>query len=175
MLTRLLPKCKGRVYNVKTMAVLQLNEQEVQAFIQATVSTFQSMVNLKIVPGETRLKEGGELHHEVTGMITLSGDREGSLTLGFSKALAYAIARAFLGEKDVSAGLMASTIGELANIVSGFAKQGMEDLDLKLSLPTVVFGEAHEIFSPVEDRKVVAPFDSEAGKFHLVICLERST
>ncbi len=154
------------------MDTLRIRAGQVEPFIKATIDTFKTMVNLKVIRGEIRLRQAGVVTNDVSGTIGLFGAAEGSVTLGFSKGTAQAVADSFLGETDVSSVLMKDSIGELVNIIAGFAKKDFPDVDVNITLPSVIVGDGHEISSHADDRKVVAYFTCPLGEFHLEVYLE---
>lgn len=154
------------------MAEGMIKAEHVNPFIKATMETFTSMVNVKVVPGKVRLKADSELSYDVSGIIGLSGGAKGSVALSFPRVSALAYVRAFTGEKVVSTSNLVDAIGELANIIAGAAKRDLAQYKVSISLPTVVMGEKHAINGPADTVNMVVPFDSEAGKFELAICFK---
>jgi chemotaxis protein CheX len=150
----------------------QLNEQA-EPFVQATIDTFKTMLHLDIRRGGIHLRKSLELHHDVSGMIGLTGEAEGSVSLGFSKPIALALAGNIIGDRHVSEVLMADSVGELVNIITGFAGKDMKQR-IRISLPTIVLGHDHVLTTRRNDLQTVTSFESPLGAFHLYVYLEDS-
>lgn len=147
-------------------------KKDAEPFVQATIDTLRIMVKLDVRRGEIEAQDAGKIKTDISGMIGLSGETEGTVTLGLSRPLALAIAQAFLGKEDVSENMVADTVGELVNIISGFAKKDMADREVKISLPTVVVGNGHVIAGFRDEIRIVTNFETPLGAFHLSVHLE---
>ena len=145
---------------------------QIEPFIMATIETFKTMVHLKVINGEIRIRRPIEPTSDYTGIIGLTGDAEGTVTLGFPWDTAKAVASSFLGEETVSESLVADTIGEIVNIITGYAKKDMPGVEINISLPTVVKGAGHEIISHSDDKKIITFFACPLGEFSLEVYLE---
>ncbi len=154
------------------METVRLRTERVEPFIKATLETFKTMVHLKNVRGEIRLRKTGAVSSDVSGIIGLSGAAEGTVTLALPKRTAQAVAASFLGETEVSDALVADSIGEIVNIITGFAKQNLPEVDIHISLPTVIVGPGHRSSSHADSRKVATYFDCPLGEFRLEVYLE---
>ncbi|HEY5954994.1 MAG TPA: chemotaxis protein CheX [Polyangiaceae bacterium] len=91
-------------------------------------------------------------HHanvDVSGVITLDGAKVARLALSFSRDTAVRMVAQLLAvdECDVDDAILGDGVGELANIVAGAAKGRLANIDrqVRLSLPEVVIGAAHEL------------------------------
>ena len=156
----------------KKMADVTLKAEHVNPFIKATIDTFSTIVNMKVTPGKVRLKEHGGSSYDVSGIIGLSGGAKGTVALSFPRMVALPIVRAFTGEKTVTNTQMVDAIGEVANIVAGAAKRDLAQYKIKISLPTVVMGDKHEVAGPTDAVNLIVPFECPAGKFDLSVCFK---
>ena len=144
--------------------------EHINPFIAATVATFESMLNTKVVPGKIILVKGAKLHHDISGIIGLSGGARGTITLSFPKITALKSVSAFIGEKIVMMDeTVKDAIGELANIVAGAAKKDLSQYKISISLPTVVVGDGHEVQGGKEVIPLCVPFESPLGAFSLIV------
>lgn len=64
------------------------------------------------------------------------------------------------------------TVGELVNILTGFAKKDMPGREVKISLPTIVVGDRHVIGGFRNEARFVTCFETALGSFHLSVQLE---
>lgn len=151
------------------------NEQNEAAepFVQAAIDTFKTILNLEVRRGVIQVRQSLALAHDVSSMIGLTGEAEGCVSLGLSEPTARAVASEFVGEKGVSDWLMADTVGELVNIITGFAGKDMKR-KIRISLPQIVMGNGHVLTSRRNDLQTVTSLESDLGTFHLYVYLEDS-
>ncbi len=155
------------------MGAALVKVEHVNPFILATKETFSTMVNMEVKPGKIQLKQGSGLSFDVSGIIGLSGDAKGTVSLSFTKDSAIQVASSFVGEKLTSLDdSVVDAIGELANIIAGAAKQHLHGFSVNISLPSVILGSQHELKDPKDVMAMVLPFDSPAGIFHLAVALK---
>ena len=105
----------------------------VNPFISATVETFKTMLALDLETGVPALKQEATHTYDVSGVIGLSGEAQGVISLSFPKIMALKVVSKLLGmEIKVVGPDLTDGIGELANIVAGYAKQGLTDYNLSI-------------------------------------------
>lgn len=147
--------------------------EHVNAFVASTMETFTKMVGVPAKPGKITLKKDAKYDYDISGMIGLSGDAKGMVSLCFTKAAALKVSNKFAGADNRELnGEVCDCIGELANIVVGNAKKGLEGFNVSISLPTVIQGNNHQIMEPKEVYSFTIPFETELGSFHLIVCLK---
>ena len=149
-----------------------IKAEHVNPFIKAAIDTFQTMANLKAIPGKICMKDKLTSAYDVSGIIGLSGGAKGLVALSFPHASALAVVQAITGEKKVKESRIIDSIGELANIVAGAAKKDLSQFKIKISLPTVITGANHSINGPVDAMGLVVPFEYIGGKFDLAVCFK---
>jgi chemotaxis protein CheX len=150
--------------------------EHINPFVSATVETFASMMKTKVVPGKIFLVKGSNLHHDISGIIGLSGGAKGTITLSFPRLTAVKTVSAFIGEKIVTMDdTVKDAIGELANIVAGAAKKDLTQFKISISLPTVIIGENHEVQGGKEVTPMAVPFESPFGAFCLIVGFQSET
>jgi len=141
-------------------------------FIVSTIETFKKMLNIEGKTGKIALKNNVNYTYDVSGVIGLSGEAQGSICLSFPKEVALKAVSALLGMEikemgpDISDG-----IGELVNIVAGNAKQYLTKYNLSISLPKVIIGN-HSVASTKDVPTLVVPFISSLGEFAIEIALK---
>ena len=145
----------------------------VNPFINSTIETCKTMLNLDVEPKKPRLKQDEALEHDISAVIGLSGNAKGTIALSFTKKMALKSVSAMLGMdikvvgEDVSDG-----VGELVNIIAGHAKQNLTNYELSISLPNVIIGIGHRIQSISGVPTIVVPFSCEFGEFTMEITLK---
>ncbi len=147
-----------------------IKAEHINPFIGATIETFSSMVRTAIKPGKISLASQRTMPFDASGIIGISGGAKGSVSLSFPKNSALKIVSAFAGEEVKSLdSLVVDAIGELANIIVGYAKKDLIQYKINISLPTVVIGENHQLQGSREVTPILVPFDSDLGAFSLVV------
>ena len=145
----------------------------VNPFISSTITTFKTMLRMDAIPGAVALKREPFPAYDISGVIGLSGDAQGSISLSFPKLVALKTVSAMLGTDIKIVGPeLTDGIGELANIVAGYAKQGLAKYNLSISLPNVIIGTDHILAQPSGAPTIIVPFTSAIGNFAMEISLK---
>lgn len=130
------------------------------------------MMDVDVKPGVPGLKKNEEPTYDVSGIIGLSGEAQGAIVLSFPKLVALKAVSKLIGmEIKVVGAEITDGIGELANIIAGYAKQGLVTYNLTISLPNVVIGRNHEVSAPSGVQTIVVPFSCELGEFAMEVSL----
>jgi chemotaxis protein CheX len=144
----------------------------VNPFVTSTIDTFKTMLSLEVKPGQPLLRDEKKFSYDVSGIIGLSGEAQGSICMSFPKLLALKVVSKLVGtEIKIIGPEVADGIGEIANIVAGNAKQHLSSFNLSISLPKVVIGTDHYVASPKGIPAIVVPFVSAMGNFAMEISL----
>jgi chemotaxis protein CheX len=147
--------------------------EHVNPFIQSTIETFKKMVGIEAKPGKLVLKNDSGLGYDISGIIGISGNAKGMISLSFPKETALSVTNKFVGtaHTEISDDII-DAIGELANIVAGYAKKELVSLNITISLPSVVMGENHKVREPKDVFSFVVPFTTDLGGFDLAVSLK---
>jgi len=148
-----------------------MKAEHINPFLKSTIETFKTMVGLTVTPGKLYLrKEPG--NSDISGVIGLSGDIRGAVVMAYPLDTAIKLSSKFMGEeiKELNAAV-ADCIGELANIITGFAKKDLQSLHLSISLPSIVRGQNHVVDMPKDAPVMCIPFESEMGGFIMEISM----
>jgi chemotaxis protein CheX len=141
-----------------------MKAEYINPFLTSTISVFDTMLRCKLERGNPYLKNGTQPHHEVSGVIGLSGKAQGTVVLGLSREAALGAAEAMLLERPPEInGDVTDAVGELVNIIAGGAKAKLEHLNMSMSLPTVITGKSHCIEFPRKVTPICIPFKSPWG------------
>lgn len=145
----------------------------INPFIISTIETFQKMLKTEAKPGQVQLKNETTYTYDVSGVIGLSGEAQGSICLSFPKLIALKVVSALVGSEIKIVGPeVADAIGEIANIIAGNAKQHLTQFNLSISLPKVIMGKDHKIASQRGVPTIVVPFDCSLGNFAMEVSLK---
>jgi chemotaxis protein CheX len=152
------------------MAQTLIKVEHVNPFVTSTMETFSKMVGLQAKPGRPILKKDRVADYDISGIIGLSGGAKGMVSLSFPKATAIGVTNKFIGTSHTEVNPeIVDAIGELANIVAGYAKQGLSEFNIAISLPSVIMGGNHQIMEPKDVFSFIVPFQTDVGDFHLTV------
>ncbi|MBN1981770.1 MAG: chemotaxis protein CheX [Chitinivibrionales bacterium] len=145
----------------------------VNPFIQATVETFKTMLNIEVSMGVPILRNDAKHSYDVSGVIGLTGEAQGVISISFPKPLALRVVSKLLGEEIKIIGTeLTDGVGEIANIVAGHAKQYLTKYKLSISLPNVVIGTGHRIEVQTGVPTIIVPLKCDLGEFAMEIALK---
>ena len=133
-------------------------------FIESTANVFDTMLSCPVKRTSLMLKVGSQPTHEVSAVIGLSGKAVGSVVLSLSTDVALKAVEQMLFDEftEINAEVV-DGVGELANMVAGGAKAGLEDMELALGLPNVIIGNAHQIYFPGSVQPISVGFETPWG------------
>lgn len=145
----------------------------VNPFIQATIDCFKTMITDQISSLPPSLKRQPFSSYSISGIIGLSGEAQGSISLGFSMPVAVKVVSDMLKTpiKETYPDLP-DAIGEIANIIAGNAKKELSKFNLSISLPNVIIGKDHSLAGEGGAPTILVPFSSGSGDFMMEISLK---
>lgn len=150
----------------------------IEPFVEATVDTFRTALATELKVGQPAVAGKLDFSRDISAIMNLSGDARGVVVLSFPKFVALRAVSRWTGMdmtkiKDLL-NEMADAVGELVNIICGTAKRDLSHTDegLFVSLPTVVIGADHVIWSFRKTAAITVPFESELGPFAMDVRLE---
>jgi chemotaxis protein CheX len=136
----------------------------INPFLVSTIAVFDTMLKCPLVRGTPYVKTGSEPSHEVSGVIGLSGKAQGTVVVGLGTEAALRLTESLLQERPPEInGDVIDAVGEVANIIAGQAKSQLEQMELSVSLPSVITGTSHSIQFPTKVTPICIPFDSAWG------------
>lgn len=147
----------------------------VNPFIDATLYVLETIASTRVRPGKPYLKKDQVARGDVTGVIGLTGEAQGTISVSFSEKSILAIVSSMFGEemKELNEEIQ-DAVGEISNMISGQARQKLEELgkSLKAAIPTVIMGKGHSITHITSQPIIAIPFDTDNGDFTIEVCLE---
>lgn len=149
----------------------------IKPFIDATVETFDTMMDVKAEIKESNLQAPTIDAVDFCAYIGLSGDAQGMVALTFDSSVATGLYEKFVGE---SAGEVnddvRDSLGEIVNILAGAAKANIAGHDLSISLPTVMQGEKFSVSLPKDApvMYVILALDG-VGETKLIVSLKMNS
>jgi chemotaxis protein CheX len=138
----------------------------INPFIMAAQSVFKTMLSIDISLSKPTLKTERKSSGDITGIMGLVGDKQGTITISFRERGAMFVFKTLVGEDCSSITPdVVDSIGELTNIISGQARKEFEKagINLKASIPMVVVGKGVEVSFITTIPIVQLPFSFAIG------------
>ena len=165
------------------MGYLSLNRKPLEKemeyltpFIDNTVNVLKTMASVEPTFREVWFSKEFKIFGDISGIIGLSGNSEGTVAVTFYWPLARKIiAQMMKVEEDrVNAEYIHDGVGEIINMISGATKKNFSGTPyyFELSIPTVVVGSGHQLGHPEASSIAVLTFDVEETAFALQVCLK---
>ncbi|MBN2232190.1 MAG: chemotaxis protein CheX [Deltaproteobacteria bacterium] len=140
----------------------------INPFLEATISVLKTMAFVPSKPNKPYIKKDATAKGDITGVIGLSGDHEGSLSISFSFPCIKGIIENMLGEvHDELNSEVNDAVGELTNMICGDARKRLEkdSITLKAGIPTIIAGKNHTVQHITTSPVIVLPFSTDYGNF----------
>ena len=141
---------------------------------EATKEIFSSMIMLDVTAKPAGQRTKAEFQNSISGIVGLAGSIKGNLYVHFPEAVATAVTTAFLGmDVDEINEDVCDAIGELANMLAGSVKTFLDPSgsDIKLSMPSTVFGGKYNLDCADCAVNVLVPFDLNGEEFSVELQL----
>jgi chemotaxis protein CheX len=148
----------------------------INPFINATTNVLGTMAFIKSKPGKPYLKKDDVARGDVTGIIGITGETNGTIAVTFNEGCILKIVSNMFGEEMKTLNHeVADAVGELTNMISGQARRELEKIGkvFQAAIPSVVTGQNHTITHYTDGPKIAIPFTAEGGHFTIEVCLER--
>ena len=149
--------------NADISSSIDLSEEQLAVYISdITREIFELMVSMTAISLYPATEPLDDYKCGITGMVGFAGTYNGMISIHCPVGLALEITSHMLGTEctEVDDDLR-DAVGEVANMLGGSIKKVLSigGLDVKLSIPTVIYGEEHTS-NVLSDRDcVVVPFD----------------
>lgn len=148
-----------------------LQEQELKTFVDGTTNYFEVAAQQPASIGSPYLVTKGKPGvHDYTGVINISGKREGIVYFTAPRAMLTVLLMK-MQETDFSHETMRDLVGEVANTISGNARRDFGP-DFVISVPSVVSGEKVEVPVTKDMRPFVIPINWRSHSAKLVVALK---
>jgi len=154
-------------------------EKYIQPFIKVCESVFRNFCSTEVKAGEVfnLTKENSDMDWDISGIIGLSGQISGAVSISMKDNVAFHITKTLTGvdHKTFDADVIDAT-GEIINIIAGNSKKEFEEsYRTTISLPSIVQGKGHKIIWLSKDIRVICiPFTVFSGEeFFISIAVEK--
>ncbi|MEM1097333.1 MAG: chemotaxis protein CheX [Planctomycetota bacterium] len=141
-------------------------------FVESVNNVFETMMQMPVTVGEPAIKPHDTPADNVSGIIGMTGDVDGTVVLGFPTATAERAVAVFTG-MEIAADHedFADAIGELVNMISGGAKAKFVGKHADISCPSVVIGAGHSVFGRKDVKCVRIPCECDLGEFYVDVAI----
>jgi chemotaxis protein CheX len=146
-----------------------LHEQELKTFVEGTTNFFEVAAQQPASIGSPYLVEGSPAVHEYTGIINISGKRQGVVYFTAPKAMLTVLLMK-MQESDFSNETMCDLVGEVANTISGNARRDF-GREFVISVPSVLTGEKPQVPLKAGQRSFIIPINWRSHSAKLVVSL----
>ncbi|MCC7142945.1 MAG: chemotaxis protein CheX [Candidatus Eisenbacteria bacterium] len=148
----------------------------VEAFKFAISNFFSTMLSTEVEIADPSVSSSFESVFDVSGIIGLSGDVQGSVVVSFPTSTAEAVVTKFAGmpmsqdDDDFT-----DAIGEVTNMIAGGAKSNFPDTSVSISCPSVVVGHGHKVFRRHDLPVIEFACTCDCGAFAVQVTLKKET
>jgi len=138
----------------------------INPFLEAVVSVLGTMANVAATPGKPYINSSRTTSGDVTGLIGITGQSAGTMSLTLETGAILRIVNNMLQESYTELNDdIADAVGELTNMIAGQARMHLaqQGLNFTASTPSVVMGKGLRL-SHVSGSPILAiPFTTEGG------------
>lgn len=140
----------------------------INPFLDAAVNVLKTMAMVDPVPGKPFLKRHSSAMGDVSGIIGITGQARGSMSISFSESCITAIVGNLFG--TVVNGVndeVRDAVGEITNMICGDARRRLEreNISLQSGTPTVIAGKNHSVTHISQGPMLAIPFETQNGPF----------
>ena len=147
----------------------------INPFINATTNVLSTMAFVVCRAGKPYLKKDDKAKGDVTGVIGITGDSNGTIAVTFDQGSILKIVSNMFGEEMTELDHeISDAVGELVNMISGQARRELEENGrlFHAAIPTVISGRGHCVTHYTDGPKIAIPFTTDDGSFTIEVCLE---
>jgi chemotaxis protein CheX len=146
-----------------------LQEAELKTFVDATTHYFEVAAQQAASIGSPYLVSGVPTTYEYTGVINISGKREGVVYFTAPRAMLTVLLMK-MQEHDFSHENMCDLVRAVANTICGDARREF-GRDFVISVPNVVHGERADVSAVPGRRSFIIPINWRSHSAKLVVAL----
>ncbi len=151
-----------------------MKAEYINPFLKATLNVLKTMAFTEATPGKPYLKKEPTATGDISGIVGLTGEVEGSLSITFTEPCICHIVSNMFGEpvEGINPDVV-DAVGEITNMISGDARRELEEkgVVLKGSLPSVITGKGHTINHITSGPVIAIPFETQAGSFTVEVSM----
>ena len=144
----------------------------INPFVNAVSRLFKTMMAMSVKTGQPALNKEAQPHHDVCGVIDVSGEVSGRVVVSMSEPLATSLASELLGDtiEKLDEDCI-DAVGEIANMIAGNAKTDFPGGANAISVPQVVIGREKVAYSSATPV-INIPCETDGGPLHIDVALK---
>lgn len=141
--------------------------------IKSTQNIFDMMLQMPVEINEPKMGSTDRSRCDVSGIIGMNGDVDGSVVISFPMSTALRLVSVFTGTEisEESQEDLSDAIGEIANMIAGGAKAQFEGMSVSITCPSVVVGKNHSVHGRKDLTCVSIPCNCDCGDFYVEIAV----
>lgn len=150
-----------------------VKKEYINPFIESTLKSLEMMAQITAIQGDIVIKQELSTSYDISAIVRLSGEVEGSIIVSMSKNVACHVSSNLLMEEITELNDDAQdAIGEMGNIIVGDARRALVAMgkNVTISLPEIILGKGHVVASEGASYLSI-PFSTEFGPFDVIVAL----
>ncbi len=153
-----------------------LKVQFINPFLKAAYRVLEAETGAVIEKGKMTIEDAYYTTNDITSMIGVVGDVQGTVLYGFSEKTAKELVSVMMGKRvAIIDSLAESAVGELGNMITGVAMAEMEraNYNCRISPPLLIIGRGSMI-STLSFKRLVIPLNTQYGEVQIAVALKES-
>jgi chemotaxis protein CheX len=147
-----------------------MTEEDLKVFVSGTANYFKQVASVPAEVSTPFIKEAGdEVIFDFSAVIGITGTQRGCVYYTAPRTMVQTLVSQ-LGEPELGDEICADFVGEIANTISGNAREALGS-GFMISVP-VVFREAKDVRFPPDAPSYVIPIVWKGHRSSLIICLK---
>jgi len=154
---------------------MNMKAEFINPFLESTMTVVSTMASVQPVAGTPFIKKETTMVGDVSAIVGITGEAEGSLCLTFTQDCILYIVSMMFGEKKTEIDEeVKDAVGELTNMISGASRRALEGLGhhFQGAIPSIISGRNHEVRHVTKGPILSIPFTTEAGGFTVEVCFK---
>lgn len=152
---------------------MNMKAEFINPFLDATMSVLKTMASLEVIPGKPYIKKGTSACGDISGIVGITGEAEGSLCISFSRDCILQVISKWFGEeqKEINEDVK-DAVGELTNMISGDSRRRLQEIGhtFQGAIPSVISGPGHEVKHITRGPILSIPFSLNGTSFVVEVC-----
>lgn len=154
---------------------MNMTAEFINPFLESTISVLATMASVQPVAGTPYVKKEASVVGDVSAIVGMTGEAEGSLCLTFTQGCILYIIGQMFGEKKTEIDEdVKDAVGELTNMISGASRRALEKFGhhFQGAIPSIISGHNHEVRHVTKGPILSIPFSTDAGSFTVEVCFK---
>jgi chemotaxis protein CheX len=152
-----------------------MDVEMINPFINGALHVLKTMASTEAKAGKAYVKKDRVAKGDVSGVIGLTGEAKGTISVTFTGPCILDVVSRMFGERMEELNEeIGDAVGEISNMISGYARQKLEEggKSLKAAIPTIIMGKDHRLSHMTNGAVIAIPFTTDSGKFTIEVCFE---